>query len=379
MEVLYKTIKQYYFPVLITVIGELSILFFLPKLSIFLIPHARAVSLNTWQLWNVWDVPHYISIAENGYRTSGDPSNFIVFLPMLPLLIMIVKFISQTSFLISGYIVSFFTTIFIAAMLYKLTLIDYSRKTAILAVLMLFIFPTAFFLYIPYSESLLILLAITSIYFVRKKNYILSFFCAGLAGATKIIGLALIPAIFLEILIFNKDSFKQIEFINKLSFFIFGLVVSISGFLVYLIINHILWGDFLFFTVIQRQHWYETFSLSGEGLINAYHSIFWRVGLDKIMLGYVQIAAFILGLVLSLYVLFKVRVSYGVFMLTDLFLSSSMSFWISMPRHTLTLFPMYIALALLSKNVLVKYLWILFSAILLIIFALIFIQYGPIF
>lgn len=368
---------KYKIPILIALSSEIIILFFFARLSAYFSPQSRAAILNIWDLWNVWDSPHYISIAAFGYQTVGDAANFLAFLPALPVLIFIFKHIFQVSYLISGFIISFIATILLASMFYKLIVLDYPKKTAILAVLFLFIFPTSFFLHIPYSESLLILLAVVSFYFVRKKYYWASFLCIGLATATKIIGLALIPAIFFEILIVNRNQIKN-NVLSKFSLIFFGLVLSMSGFLVYLFINYFLWGDFFYFFLIQKQNWHETFSPLGQGLVYSYQSLFWRMGIEKVMLGFAQIAAFIFGLVLSIYVLLKIRISYGIFMLVSLFFAYSMSFWMSMPRHILTLFPMYIALALFSNNLIFRYLWIFVSVVLLVVLSLIFMQYGPV-
>ena len=374
-----QIIIEYKFPILIALVSKLLILVFLWQLGAFILPHSRAALLNIWETWNVWDAPHYISVASSGYQKLGDEANFIIYLPLFPLSISIFKFIFQTSFLISGYIVSFISTILLAAILYKLTLLDYSKKTAILTVLMLFIFPTSFFLHIPYTESLFILLSVSSFYFARKKRYWISFLFVGLATATKVVGLALYPAIIAEILIFDRQNLRKIDIYNKIGIFIIGSTVALSGFFIYLFLNYFLSGDFFYFTIVQKRNWYEIFAPFGQGLISAFQSIFWRVGVERIMLGYAQIAAFTLGLVTSIYVLIKVRFSYGIFMFIALFFYYSMSLWIPMPRYILSLFPMYIALALFSNNLVFRYFWILISTIILIIFSLIFIQWGPVF
>lgn len=378
MNTLYQTVKQYRTAASIVLISKILILFFLGPLSTYIFSNSRAANLNVWELWNVWDAPHYISVASSGYQKVGDEANFIIYLPFLPLLISIFKLLSQTSFLISGYIVSFTTSVLLAIILYKLTLLDYPKKTALLTILMLFIFPTAFFLHIPYTESLFIMLAVTSFYFIRTRRYLLGFLFAGFASFTKVAGLALLPAIFAEILIYDKSFFQVKRLNNRIIFLMVGFFLSISGFLLYLLWNYLLWGDFLYFTAVQKQHWNENFAPFGQGLISTFQSLSWRIGLEKLLLGYAQIAAFILGLLMSIYVLVKIRFSYGLFMIVVLWFSYSMSFWVCMPRYILSLFPMFIALALLSKHVLFKYAWILFSAILLVTFALIFIQHGPV-
>ncbi len=372
MKILKQTIKQYHILILIVLICKILILFFITKLSASIIQNSRAINLNIWELWNVWDAPHYISIASSGYQKFGDEANFIIYLPFFPLLIHIFKFIFQTSFLISGYLVSFFSSVLLAIMLYKLVLLDYSKKTAMLTILVLFLFPTSFFLHIPYTEAVFILVSVTAFYFARRKHYFLSFILVSLAASTKIAGLALIPAIFVEIFVSDRQNFNKKNFI-------LGLLISLSGFIFYLFLNYFLWGDFFYFTIIQKQHWFETFAPLGQGMIKVFESLSWKTGLEKIMLGYGQIAAFFIALILSLYVLIKVRISYGIFSIIVLWISYSMSFWVCMPRYILSIFPMFIGIALLSKNTVFKYVWILLSTILLLILSLIFLQYGPVF
>lgn len=379
MQTLTRIVKQYKLPIAIVLISKIIILFFFGKVLAYIIPGSGVNNLNVWELWNVWDARHYVAIATSNYhRASNDEAVLIGFLPFLPLTMYLFKSIFHTSILVSGYIVSAISTVLLSIMLYKLVLLDYPKKVAVLTVLMLFIFPTSFFLHIPFTESLFILLSVSAFYFVRKRYYWISFFCIGLATSTKIAGFALIPAIFIEIFIFDKENFNRIDTKYKLFLIILGLLISISGFSIYLFINYYVWGDPFYFSVIQKKFISESFAPFGQGLIGAFRFSIDRIGQERIMLGYVQITAFILGLVMSLYSLFKIRISYGVYMLIVLWFSYSLSFWLSMPRHILPLFPMFIIFALLSKNYLFKYLWISFSTVLLIVFALIFIQWGPV-
>ncbi len=369
--------KQYYIPIFIPLATKIIILFFIPLLASHILPNFK--SLNIRETWNVWDVPHYIYIASSGYVNTGIEANFIVFLPLLPLLIFISQLMFQTSFVLAGYIVTFIASILLACVFYKLILLDYSKRIAGLSVLLLFIFPTAFFLHIPYTESLFILFAILAFYFARKRNLWLSFLFVSLAGFTRLTGLALIPAIFTEIIFIDRENFIKKNKFKKFILLFFGSLLCLTGFLVYLFINYLIFGNPFYFTQAQKQNWYTNFAPFGQGLISAYEGLFWRVGLEKIMLGYGQLIAFIFGLVMSIYVLLKIRFSYGIYMLMVLWFSFALSFWLSMPRYILSLFPMFIVLAIFSKNLLFKYTWIIFSTTLLVILASIFIQYGPVF
>lgn len=366
----YRHIKDYYIIILIVLISKILLLV-VSLISINILSNPRG-NLGILQLWNVWDAPHYIDIATKGYQIQGVEANFIVFLPLFPLLIFLFRSIFQSDFLISGYVISFLTSSLLAVLFYKLVLLDFSKKVAVTAVFFLVVFPTAFFLQIPYTESLFILLSVCSFYFARKKYYFLSFIFISFACLTRLAGLALIPAIFAEIYFYDKDRFKKIDFL------FWGLLTSLSGFFVYLALNYFIFNDPWYFTVAEKQNWHTTFSPLGQGLISVYESIFWRQGLGKIMLGYGQIIAFILGLFMSIYTLFKIRLSYGFYMLFALFFAYSMSFWLSMPRYIISLFPMFIVFALI-KNKFLKIICFFTLTILQIILGLIFIQYGPVF
>lgn len=366
--------KEYYIPIVVSFTSKIITLFTIPFLLSYFVSDFEFI--NIWETWNVWDARHYLAIAtENYHRASNDKEVLIGFLPFLPLLMFVFKSILQVNVLTAGYIVSGIASTLLAILLYKLVVLDYPRKTAIYTVLVLFIFPTSFFLHIPFTESLFIMLAVAAFYSVRKKYYWVSFFCIGLATFTKVAGLALIPAIFLEIF-FDKENFKKIGLNKKLIMIIGGLGISLSGFLSFLFINYYVWADPFYFTVVQKKFISESFSPFGQGLINALDISSEDVGMRKILLGDMQLIAFFLGVATSIYTLIRVRFSYGIYMVLVLWFSYSLSFWLSMPRHILSLFPMFIVFALLFKNMYFRYIYIFLSVFLLAILASIFVQWG---
>ena len=369
--------KQYYIPIYISLATKILILIFIPLLLSYFKPEYKMI--NIWETWNVWDARHYVAIATTNYHwASNDEAVLIGFLPLLPLTMYVFKSLFQTSVLVAGYMVSTISTILLSIILYKLVLLDYSKKVGILTVFMLFIFPTSFFLHIPYTESLFMLLTVSAFYFARKRYYWISFLCIALGTFTKIVGLALLPAILVEIIIIDKEYFKKINFNSKLIIILLGSVISLSGFFAYLFINNQIWGDPFYFNIVKKQFHSISFAPFGQGLVVAFDALSYRVGIEKFFLGYAQIAAFLLGLITSIYVVIKMRLSYGTYMIVVLWLSCASSFWTGMPRFILTLFPMFIVLALFSRQAIFKYLWIIFSIIFLYVFAVNFIQWGPV-
>lgn len=369
-----KFLNEYKLVLLIVLLSKLLIFVVFPFIFANVFKVERAMTLNPIDLWNVWDTPHYLEIAANGYQLSGDASNFIVFLPLFPIIIKITSLLLQTSSLFSGYIVSGISSFILAIYLYKLVLLDYPKKIAILSVLFLFIFPTSIFLHIAYTESLFLALVISSFYYLRLKKYFPAFILISLAGLTKNMIFALIPALMLEIWIKERKIYLE-----KPLYLLSLILIGLSGFFVYLLLNYYLFGNLLYFVSIEKLHWYTNFSPMGEGLFQAINSYFWRTGVEKYTLSIVQVISFFIALAVGIFTFFKIRKSYGVYMIFSLFLYYSMSFWLSMPRYLVSFFPLFIFLAFSSKYKLLKYICISISFCLMTAVSLILAGHGPIY
>ena len=289
-----------------------------------------------------WDGPHYMFLAQNGYVNEGDPANFIVFFPLYPLLVRLITF-DFAYINLSGLIVSNVSSIIAVMYLFKLTRLDYSESVAKKAILYLSVFPTAYFLSAVLTESLFLALAIASLYYARNAKWPLAGFLGLLASLTRIAGLLLLPVLVVEYL--NQKGWK----ITAANLKLFWTSLPALGFLVYLIINYQVTGNFFTFMEIQRVHWYETLDPLG-GLVGA---IGWSNNAfpESLTLGYAQVifAAFGLVMVLAGYKA-KLRPSYRAYLLLTWMLSFSTSFWISGPRYVLIMFPLFITLALYSQK-----------------------------
>jgi hypothetical protein len=290
-----------------------------------------------------WDSPHYMFIAENGYVNEGDPANFIVFFPLYPVLVRLVTF-DFAYVNLSGLLVSNVFSIVAVVYLFKLAKLDYSDSAAEKAVLFLCIFPTAYFLSAVFTESLLLALVIASLYYARRGRWSLAGVLGLLAALTRLNGLLILPVLAVEY--FHQKGWKPKAADSRLLW----VGLPVVGFAVYLLINYAVTGGFFTFMEIQRTHWYETLDpLNGfvQALNWPSHSTF----PDSLTIGYAQVvfAGFGLFMVLAGY-LVKLRPSYQVYALLTWMFSVSMSFWISVPRYVLTMFPMFLVLALASNK-----------------------------
>lgn len=369
-----KLSKDFLFPIIFSVLSFVISILILGLISSQVFLNPRISELGLFEAWSIWDAPHYLDIADNWYVSEGEDANWIVFLPLYPLLIRIIDAVSPLGILFSGYLVSFLGAVVASIAFYKLLLLDLPKKTALISMGALFLFPTSFFLFLPYPESIFLALVLLTFYFARKGNFILAAVFAMLSTATKIAGLALIPVIFIEIILHHTKSAKPVNFYRM--FLVLNL--PIVGFLAYLWINYVTHGDIFYFQGVQSANWGTEFSPLITGMNQA-----WGFTADpefetRMYLGFGQIGAFVLALFTTVFAYFKLRKSYFVYSAAILLIYSSMSFWLSFPRYLLSLFPLFIIVGVLSRNRMLAVLWFTLSVILLFIFGTIALEHGSV-
>jgi len=147
----------------------------------------RGVAIETNPLLSAWqrfDANWYLKIAQRGYAAEDGST---VFFPLFPLLIRLFGGALFVSVLISNLC-------FLAALylLYQLACDLVGAPAAARAVALLAIFPTAFFFYAPYTESLFLLLTLASFRAAQKSRWALASIFAALAALTRLQGVLLI-------------------------------------------------------------------------------------------------------------------------------------------------------------------------------------------
>lgn len=165
---------------------------------------------NYWAHWEQWDAAHILGIVDTGYTLQRTP-----FFPVYPILIKSGEILGISSFW-AGFIIANIATLVALFFFYKLVLLDYSEYVAEKAIILLLIFPTSFFLGAVYSEALFLAFSISAFYFARKNNWLLAAILAGLAAGTRLIGVAVIFAIFAEYFFTKVPQFK-FEFLYNTS------------------------------------------------------------------------------------------------------------------------------------------------------------------
>jgi hypothetical protein len=127
------------------------------------------------------------------------------------------------------------------------------------------------------------------------------------------------------------------------------LLLIPAGFGGYLFLNYSVAGDPLMFMTYQREHWYRYFRWPWEGVWETYKRIDNPKVVDGQMTGVFEILFVAVGAAATIVGWRYLRGSYRVWMVANWLLFVSTSFVLSVPRYTLSLFPLFILMAMAAR------------------------------
>jgi hypothetical protein len=150
-------------------------------------------------IWNRWDATAYELIAAEGYQPHSVPPDIAAFIsrfpPLFPGLMAAVTALTGWPLPVSGMAVASAASAAGSVFLYQWVLARTGEPSrSWWAVWFFNCFPTAFFMGMPYSESLFACLAIVALYGLAARRYVLGGVAAGAAVLTRMLGVALVPA-----------------------------------------------------------------------------------------------------------------------------------------------------------------------------------------
>lgn len=344
-------------------ISSRILLYILPWIAIIILfPDKNHSLIESFNNWNRWDAPHYLHIAENGYTNIGDPRNFIVFLPLFPLLVSILSFLSLSPLLASLLLSNMFFVL-AGILFYKFMRLDYSEVVSKRAVIALSIFPTAYFFSAPYPESLFFLVTIGSFYLARKEKWGSAGALAGLATLTRPFGILVVISLIVELISTTNRNIKSVILIVLPTILAAGM---------YLLINQTVIGDPFGFQKILAENWSKHFASPITGVLASWHIAFsGSISSYTLMIGWAEAITTTIALLLIPVTFICLRRSQAVYYMLAVLLFSSTSFILSSPRYLLSIPPFFTLLAIItSKHFRV---WQLMSIGLLFYFALTFV------
>jgi hypothetical protein len=138
-----------------------------------------------------WDARWFVQIADNGYAQVPEAAAFF---PLYPALVHGLTWVTGST-LVAGTLISLASAAVAAAVLAELARMLLGDRAARHAVLYLALYPVAFVFTAVYSDALFLALSAAAFLGAERGRPLLAGVLAGLATGTRIIGLALVPAL----------------------------------------------------------------------------------------------------------------------------------------------------------------------------------------
>lgn len=291
------------------------------------------------QTWTQWDAVHFVGIAENGYF--GDPSlpNEIAFFPLFPLLLRALSGIGFAPAL-AGMFISLVASIVAGYFLYRLAETDLGEGGGRRAVTYLFLLPTAVFLIAPYSEALFLAGAIVAFYLARSDRWHLVGIPAAVAMGARSAGVFLLLGLLVEFL--RQKDFSLQKVANGALALALG-ALPLLGYGVYLArTTGSAWGSYL---EAQRAGWYRDFTNPIESFKATWNTWHGDYATNWIFAWRLEVLAAVVGVFFLGWVLYKREWGYATYMGATLAALMTSTWYFSIPRILLSLFPMVLLLA----------------------------------
>lgn len=288
-------------------------------------------------MWQRFDANWYISIAENGYGGIPGDDHFP---PLFPVLIRLAQPVFGSTFL-AGLFISHLATLYALKLLYDVFFEWGGNPTAKRTLLFMLIYPTSFFLFSVYTESLFLVTVLLSIRSMRIRSWAWAGFWTFCAILTRLQGAALLlPMLYLM--------WMDRPFLRKPAHWI-GLLLPAAGGLFYLYLRSQQVSDGVLPFVEAEWHaqlvppwetyWYAIRTLA-SGIFTFIDVLNWAV-----------VTLFIILLISGWR---KIPLEYNLYttgsLLIMLIRIVETQPLISMSRYSLTLFPAFYVLGLAGEN-----------------------------
>ncbi|TMC30115.1 MAG: hypothetical protein E6J32_05600 [Chloroflexi bacterium] len=292
--------------------------------------------------WDQWDAAHYLYLATHGYATSGDARNLIAFFPLYPAVINALAAVGLPARL-AALLISNVAGVVAAIALYELARTDEPEKAAFRAAALFTVFPTAYFLMVGYTEGLFCALAFGAVLQARRRRWIASGMLAGLAAAARLTGLALLPAIVIELYLARRVLYSIWQALLP------PLLIAL-GFATYLMTNLLVLGSPAAFYAVQRDHWSHSLAAPWVGFAAAIRSIGWRVPWEKLTVGGGEIVGGIAAYATATLSWLRLRPSDAAYATVLTVMVTFVPFWLSIPRYLLAMYPLFLLAGRIQRS-----------------------------
>jgi hypothetical protein len=290
-----------------------------------------------------FDALWFLRIADAGYRV-GDGS--AAFFPLFPLATRALSIVLGGQLLAAATIVSNVAFVGALVAIFRLGEEAVGTNGARFGVLFLCAFPTAYFFVMPYSESVFLLCAATSILAARRERWALAGALGALAALTRSIGIVLAPALLFEVVQQRREG-------RRSSVALVAWIAPILGTATYATWWQARAGDWAI-PLLRQQIWQRDVSWPWATLANAIRIAARQWGGPGGGYWVFDLLVVVPVLALAVVVAIRFRPVYGVYVWLSLLAPLTFVFagrpLMSMPRFVATLFPIGWAVARLTER-----------------------------
>jgi hypothetical protein len=308
--------------------------------------------------WDHWDAAFYAHIAQYGYQnTNGfhDPA----FFPLFPLLIKVVALLfGNHAFPLAAMLVSNLALFGSLYMLYQIATDELGEEVGWRTIVYLCLFPTAFFFFAGYNESLFLFFSCSTLFALRHQKWVLAGILGCLAALTRSAGALLVLPYLYELRMARDES--QTSLLSQLKGLILKappIILIPMGTLLYSLYCWKYFGDPLAFATVQK-YWMRAFTLPWVGIFDALVQLFYvqPFGTFTEVHTLIDLSATLGFIVLAFFGWRRLRFSYTLWIGLLLFymlsssavLSPNSDILASNQRFVLEMFPGFITLAALG-------------------------------
>jgi hypothetical protein len=281
------------------------------------------------------DAAWFLRIATGGYHASDGSAAFF---PLYPMSIRVLDSLPAIGPLGAALIISNLCFLGGLVMVHALTRLEgMSSQVARMTVLLLAVFPTAFFFLAPYSEGPFLVLSVSAFWFARRDRWALAALMGALAALTRSIGVLLVLALAVEAFQRSREDGRSI--VPRLAAAAAVAIGPALYFLYWAAAHDDIWAP-----LDAQRAWQRVFTFPGTALLHAVQYA-WRYGtywlIDIVVVGVVLVAA-VAGVR-------RLRPTYSVYALASLALPLFEPFpdrpLLSMPRFVIVIFPAFWVMA----------------------------------
>lgn len=317
--------------------------------------------LNPWAHWDgVW----YIKIAQAGY---ADADGSTAFFPLYPLLLRYLGVLFGGNLVLTGLVVSLLCFAGSVWLLFKLVARDFDQRVAERSVVYLSLFPAAFFFQAVYTESLFLLLSLACFFWARDGRWRLAGLAGLLAALTRSTGVLLV--IPMAVCYFGARGWR----LRRADADAANLLMVVEGLLIWMAYLGLSFGRPLLFAEVQDE-WRRGFMLpnlsvgraveaAAQGarqlLSRQYLDLYWPVSepgdaysvATANLIGLASLV--VVGLCLA-YALRRLPPAYSLYGVAaavyPLLFPARYVPLLSYPRFTVVVFPVFVALAVFTRD-----------------------------